>query len=184
MGIFKGIYSSVESAHCLDVNRLVKKIKAAVKDSYHKNSKGEELTAKEVSEAVEHNLSVFTLEDQVFEFFNIPNKLGGFRWLAKCNKCGSHVLKMYKPEGATQYLCKDCHSLRSPSALYGPTRRYKEVVRPMRRMERIKEILAASNLSEPKTKELLDEYDKLEKSLKDSTFFRKNKLLSREPELP
>jgi hypothetical protein len=50
----------------------------------------------------------------------------------------------------------------------------------MRRMERIKEILATSNLSEIKTKALLDEYEKLEKTLKDSTFYRKSKLLAKE----
>lgn len=178
MGAYKGIYSSIETAHCLDVNRLVSTIKNAVKTSFA--GKKNELTAKDVAEAVEHNLKVFSLDDQSFTFYSVPNKLGGCRWLARCPKCGSNVLKLYKPEGGDHYQCKDCHNLRSPSALYGPTRRYKEVIRPMRRMERIKEILSSSNLSEAKTKSLLDEYDKLEKSLQDSTFFRKSRLLSKE----
>jgi hypothetical protein len=180
MGAYKGIYSSVETAHCLDVNRLVGRIKEAVKTSYSQKSGEGELTARDVSDAVEHNLKMFSLENQTFEFFSIANKLGGFRWLAKCPQCESHILKLYKPEGSDKYLCKDCQNLRPPSALYGPTRRYKEVIRPMRRMERIKEILATSNLSEIKTKALLDEYEKLEKTLKDSTFYRKSKLLAKE----
>jgi transposase-like protein len=178
MGVNRGIYSNTESAHTLDVNKLVKTIKVAIKENFTKNSEGEDISAKEVSEAIEHNLKLFKVDSQSFEFFSIPNKLGGCRWMAKCPKCESPVLKMYKPNEGDPYLCKDCHKLRSPSALYGPTRRYKEIVRPMRRMERIKEILATSNLSEAKTKSLLDEHDKLHRDLQESTFYRKSRLLN------
>ena len=71
--------------------------------------------------------------------------------------------------------------LRPPSALYGPTRRYREMVRPLRRMERIKEILNGSSLSELKTRELLDEYDGLEKNVRSSTFYRKLNILNAGP---
>lgn len=175
MGAFKGLYNSVESAHCLDVNRLASKIKSSVKEASTKN--GKTLTAEMVAQAVAMNLSKFLLDTQSFDFTSVPNKLGGSRWLVLCPKCSKRVLKLYKPSGAELFCCKDCYNLRSPSALYGPTRRYREVVKPLRRMERIKEILATSHLSEVKTKTLLDEYDLLDKQVQSSTFYRKAQIL-------
>ena len=175
MGAFKGLYASVESAHCLDVNRLASKIKSSVKESSAKN--GKTLSADMISQSVALNLSKFLLDSQSFDFTSVPNKLGGSRWLVLCPKCGKRVLKLYKPAGEDLFCCKDCYNLRSPSALYGPTRRYHEVVKPLRRMERIKEILATSQLSELKTKALLDEYDILDKRVQSSTFYRKAQIL-------
>lgn len=173
MGAFKGIYSSIETAHCLNVNRLVSTVKKAVKDA------APQLTPSEVDNAVYSNLIRYQRDGQTFSFTPIPNKLGGNRWMALCPSCQSRVLKLFKPDSADKFLCKDCHHLRPPSALYGPTRRYKEVIRPLRRMERIKEILSTSSgLSEAKTKSLLDEYDTLNTSVQTSTFYRKALILS------
>lgn len=178
MGAFKGKYSSIETADCLDMNRLV----GAIKEGILKNvTAGKELTADDVRKLILLNLSKFSIDDQNFEFTSIPNRLGGSRWMVKCPKCSKRVVKLYLPtteDKEKKYFCKDCHLLRPPSALYGPTRRYREMIRPLRRMERIKEILNSNNLSELKTKELLDEYDDLDKAVKTSTFFRKAKLLT------
>lgn len=174
MGAFKGKYSSIEDAHCLDVNRLVSQIKKAITENLR------DLDADSLREEVSANLGVFKVEGQVFEFTSIPNKLGGQRWMVLCPNCGKRVIKLYKPEDPIKekkYFCKDCHNLRPPSALYGPTRRYREMVRPMRRMEKIKKTLQNKNLSENKTKELLDEYDILADQVKNSTFYRKMCLL-------
>lgn len=188
MGAFKGVYVSTESAATLDVNRLVTIIKDAVKALLEKKGGFERVDPVEVHKAVEVQLQNFQLEGQSFEFIAIPNRLGGFRWLAKCPKCGKRVLKLYKPTHENRephYFCKDCHNLRSPSALYGPTRRYKEVIKPMRRMERIKEMLAkGGSMSENRTRILLDEYETLEKSLQNSTFHRKLKILGKDNEDP
>lgn len=175
MGAFKGKYSSIEDANCLDVNRLVAGIKKAIVKSY----KG--LDADTVRAEVGKNLGVFKVEEQSFNFTSIENKLGGIRWMVFCPKCESRVIKLYLPEvdgGESRYLCKDCHNLRPPSALYGPTRRYKELIRPQRRMEKIKTKLRNTNLSDAHTKDLLDEYDKLDEQVRSSTFYRKMSLLA------
>lgn len=178
MGAFKGKYSSIETAHCLDMNRLV----GAIKEGIGKNFPSDKAPDSEaMRKLIVGNLDKFTINTQKFEFTSIPNRLGGSRWMVMCPKCGKRVVKLYKPseeDKEPRYLCKDCHMLRPPSALYGPTRRYKEMIRPLRRMERIKEILTGNNLSEIKTRELLDEYDELDKTVKTSTFYRKAKLLT------
>lgn len=174
MGVFKGKYSSVEEAHCLDVNRLVAKLKQAILKEYG------DLDADKTREEVGNNLKTFVLEKQSFSFTSAANKLGGKRWMVFCPKCGKRVIKLYKPESsgaAHKYYCRECHHLKSPSALYGSTKRYKEIVKPVRRMERIKEILQNKSLSENLTKELLDEYDGLDAQIKNSTFYRKISLL-------
>lgn len=175
MGVFKGKFSSVEDAHCLDVNRLVAKLKEAIFNNYGV------IDADTTREKVGESLQELVVEGQSFEFTSAANKLGGKRWMVFCPNCSKRVIKLYKPSDETavqRYYCKDCHNLRPPSALYGSTRRYREMVRPMRRMERIKSTLQGKNLSESKTKELLDEYDKLEDQVKNSTFYRKMSLLA------
>jgi len=177
MGAFKGKYSSIEEAHTLDVNKLVAQIKEAILKKYS------HLDVDQVREEIGKNLGVFRMSGQSFQFTSIPNKLGGQRWMVLCPKCQKRVIKLYLPEGEDKedkYFCKDCHHLRPPSALYGPTRRYKEMVRPMRQMDKIKQSLSSKNLSESKTKELLDKYDSLEKQVRESTFYRKMRLLSEE----
>ena len=177
MGAFKGKYSSTEDADCLDVNRLV----AVIKRTILKKFKG--LNADEVRARVGFNLEAFRIEDQSFKFTSLANKQGGVRWMVFCPKCGSRVVKLYLPKSVSEgveskYFCKNCHNLRPPSALYGPTRRYKELIRPQRRMEKIKTKLRSTNLSNARTEELLNEYDKLDEQVRNSTFYRKMCLLS------
>lgn len=179
MGAFKGKFSSVEEANCLDVNNLVKQIKISVLRSYP------EMGADDVRLEVGKNLELFKVDGQSFKFTSIPNKLGGKRWMVFCPHCDKRVIKLYKPTEDTpkeqSYFCKECHNLKPPSALYGPTRRYKEVVKPVRRMEQIKKTLKNKNLSDEKTKEYLDEYDKLKAQVQGSTFYRKMSILSDNP---
>jgi hypothetical protein len=114
MGAYKGIYSSVETAHCLDVNRLVGRIKEAVKTSYSQKSGEGELTARDVSDAVEHNLKMFSLENQTFEFFSIANvKVTSLSFTslravtnicAKTARTSGHHLPCMGPQGATRKL--------------------------------------------------------------------------------
>ena len=178
MGAFKGKYSSIETANCLDMNRLI----GAIKEGIAKASPSTDPEG--VRTAITANLEKFSVNEQKFEFTSIPNRLGGNSWMILCPKCSRRVIKLYLPtaDGKEQkYQCKECHMLRPPSALYGPTRRYREMVRPLRRMERIKEILNGSSLSEIKTRELLDEYEGLEKDVRASTFYRKLSILTAGP---
>lgn len=175
MGAFKGKYSSITDAHCLDVNRLVSQIKQALL------KRSPKLNPDETRVEVGTNLNVFRVDGQSFEFTSIPNKLGGLRWMVLCPKCKKRVIRLYLPEEEgkeKKYYCKECHELRPPSALYGPTRRYKEMVRPLRQMEKIKQTLSSKKMSETKTKALLDKYELLESQVKGSTFYRKMCLLS------
>lgn len=176
MGVYRGIYSSTETARHLDVNRLIAKIKEAIKKAA--KEKGINPSPEEIATAIALKASSSPIEGEFFAFDRIPNKFGGYRWYAKCPKCGKNVLKLYKPDKAEHFFCRTCHNLRAPSALYGPTKQYKEVVRPMLKLDKIKETLATKRLSAKQEQKLLDEYDEIKKELEKSSLFRKEKILA------
>jgi hypothetical protein len=175
-------YSAVESAHCLKVQNLVSRIKDHLiehdpdipKDQ--KDRKNGSPEAQLLTDKVGKELEKFEVEGQKFKFTNRPNKLGGVRWYAHCPKCGKVSLKLYKPvkekSKEQAYYCKTCHNLKSLSALHGPTKMYKEVLKPLRRLEKLKQELDKKFLTEDKKKDLLDEYDSIKKKLSESTEYR------------
>lgn len=180
MGAFKGKYASVDQAHCLDMNKIVSKVKKDIKTKFP------EISTEKLHETIGLNLAAINIGGQTFGFENIPNKFGGFRWMIQCPKCGKRSLKLYLPQSIQgreqKYFCKKCHDLRPPSSLYGSTKRYKEIVKPMRRMERIKELLS-SNPSSKKAESLIDEYESLEQVVKGSTFYKRMVLLEKDSPL-
>jgi len=176
MGVYRGVYSSTETAKHIDVNRLTSKIKEAIKKKA--KERGINPSPADIAEAVGIKVKEFSYEGQSFSFSQTPNKFGGYRWFIICPKCNTPVLKVYKPEKEEFFWCRKCHNLRAPSALYGPTKQYKEIVKPLLRMERIKEKLANKKLSSEKEKALIDEYEEIQENLKKSSLYRKERILS------
>ena len=175
-------YSAVESAHCLKVQNLVSRIKEHLiaNDSEvpveQKDRKNGSKNASILIEKIGNELEKFEVDGQKFKFTSRPNKLGGVRWYTICPKCGKVSLKLYKPvkekSKEQKYYCKSCHNLKSLSALHGPTKMYKEVLKPLKRLEKLKSELDKRYLTEDRKKALLDEYDSIVKTLSMSTEYR------------
>lgn len=164
----KSKYSSVESAHCLKVQNIVNAIKNSALE------KDPSLSADDLQAIVKSQILNFQINQQKFKFSSSENHLGGHRWYMHCPECGKKSLKLYKPEESEEkdvYLCKECHNLKSPSSLHGPTKMYREVIRPLRRMKKIRELLDRP-ISSKKATSLVEEYEALEKHLKSSDQYK------------
>ena len=122
------------------------------------------------------SLKKFTLNNQIFEYSFRKNHLGGYRWYVLCPKCKATCLKLYLPnkfkDREQLYLCKDCHDLKNSSSLLGATNRYKKVVRPLKRLEAIKTALLKRNIQAGTAKDLLLEYEMIERELNASPEYR------------
>ena len=118
----------------------------------------------------------FKVNGQTFDYTAIKNKLGGYRWFFCCPKCGRRSSKLFlPPEGSSKenlYLCKRCHKLKNQSSIFGQNSIYKRVTRPLKRLDNIAKRLERGYLSPERVKELLDEYDAIEKRLKSSQEYR------------
>jgi len=164
----KSKYSSVESAHCLKVQNIVN----AIKDSA--SEKNPDISSDDLQTIVKGQIKNFQIHKQKFKFSSTENHLGGNRWYMHCPECDRKSLKLYKPdngEESEKYLCKDCHNLKSPSSLHGPTKMYREVIRPLRRMKKIREMLDRP-ISSKKATTLVEEYEGLERHLKSSDQYK------------
>jgi hypothetical protein len=136
---------------------------------------GSLIIPEEINIKIGLNLEIFTLNGQTFQYTSIPNKLGGVRWFVLCPKCGQRSLKLYFPKGLDReqlYLCKNCHMLKPSSLLLGNQKKYRNVAKPLKRLEQIKKKLLRKKLKAKEAEELLEEYDKIEKKLADSPEYR------------
>jgi len=164
-------YTPVESATCFAFNTLVQKIKKEI----HK--KHPEITDfNKVNEIIYQGLCAFTINGQKFEFESKNNYLGGCRWFVKCPKCGKPKMHLYmpvkNPEKEQKYYCRNCHALRNVSLLLGNTARYINIIKPLRRLQKLRRKLTSSRISIAKAKPLLEEYERLEKELLASPDYR------------
>jgi len=163
-------YASVESATCFCFDDLIKKLKSNIRkrDPIPSDSEYNDLMYK--------NLRAFKINNQTFDFVSFENNLGGRRWFVKCPKCGRSSLKLYLPtqheDREQRYLCKECHKLKNLSMLLGATKRYKKVIKPLKRLEKIRTLLLKRETTSEKSKQLLDEYEGLEKELSASNEYR------------
>lgn len=162
---------TVETCTAICINALQKSIKKIITRDYPDATK---------EEAYEHTLEEmrkFSVNDQVFEYHAMENYLGGYRWFFICPKCKKKSSKLFLPPmGAKRrehkYLCKVCHRLKNQSAIMGANSMYRKVTRPLRRMKEIEDKISRGHLKGEKVRELLDEYEALEKQLKDSPEYR------------
>jgi transposase-like protein len=169
-------YAPTGSAACFLVTDLAKRIKDHLVKSGIINRSDRETVIKGVLEG----LRDFVLDGQSFEYEYQLNHLGGARWFAKCPKCSARCVKLYRPDVASgkepRFLCAKCHGLKSPSALYGPTAQYKDVLKPLKRMSKIREILnTGKKLPDARAKELMEEHEFLKNAMMASTTYQRYK---------
>lgn len=149
---------------------LIKKVKAQIK------KKNPDFSVEQVHEKIGEELKEFTLNEQRFEYEKIRNHLGGYRWYVICPRCGNSAQKLYLPSNhpnrEQRYLCMNCHRLKNASSLYGATNKYKKVFKPLKRMDKIKTLLLKRGITTERARELLDEYERLERELKVSPEYR------------
>jgi hypothetical protein len=164
------VYESIESTTCFNFINLVGKIKSSLLKKYPEVKKAA------FRELMYKNLLTFTLNDQQFDYTSRPNHLGGERWFVKCPKCGSPSLKLYLPSAhknrEQRYLCKSCHVLKNASLIMGATKRYRKVVKPLKRLERLRTLLLRKSMTPEKAQPLLDEYKRIEDALASSPEYR------------
>ena len=162
-------WGATENSISFNFNNLLKKIKKHIKEF------DPEATSDQINEEIGKSLKGFTINEQTFEYATSPNTLGGVRWFVLCPKCGKKCLKLYLPkikDREPKYLCKGCHKLKPSSILLGQTKKYKNITRPLKRLEQIKKKLLRRNISIKEGEELLEEYDRIEKKLMNSPEYR------------
>ncbi|MBD3261257.1 MAG: hypothetical protein GF334_06165 [Candidatus Altiarchaeales archaeon] len=163
-------YVSIESTTCFSFGNLVRKVKAEIRKKFPNAHD------KEFEKLIYNSLRTFTLNGQEFDYEASPNHLGGVRWYVKCPKCGSPRLKLYLPskykDREQLYLCQACHKLKNHSLLLGTSKKYKKVIRPLIRLEKIRRILLRKSMTPEKAKPYLEEYERIEKDLAVSPEYR------------
>lgn len=115
------------------------------------------------------SLSSFQAENgQTFSFKPVPNHLGGARWLFVCPGCSRECSKLFLPAEQDLYKCARCHGVKSPSALYGRSSVYLEVLKPVKEMARIMSKLRGGRVSEDEAKALVSRHESLRQSVQSS----------------
>lgn len=163
-------YHPVEMCVCLDFAKLVRNIKKSI------TAKRGKQRDEAYRDEIHKNLELFELNGQKFQYLATRRSLGGLLWYILCPKCGKPKRCLYLPnkfEDREQiYLCRDCHELRPLCVMGGKSVTYKKIIKPLKRMHVIKELLTNKKFSNPEAKSLLDEYENLEKTLKSSEEYR------------
>jgi len=153
--------------HVIDLQKKLKKL------FYKDNEDG---TIEQLYEFTNKNLNEIAIDGQRFKYISQVNYLGGHRWFFKCNKCDKRVSKLYKPpieSNKTQlYLCSTCHNLKNRSTVYSQNTLYAKVNKPIKRLREIEARIAKGHMKMFKVQELMDEYDKIETSLKNMPEYR------------
>lgn len=163
-------YEASESAKCFSFSNLIGKVKTELKEK-HPGISNEILFG-----LVTKSLSTFKLNGQTFEYSSQDNYLGGNRWYIKCPMCGDKCLKLFLPDNLEGrqplYACKECHKLKNTSAILGTTSKYLNVIKPLKRLEGLKKQLLKKTMKPWRAQELIEEYERIERSLESSPEYR------------
>lgn len=163
-------YGICENTTSYKFSELFPKIKKSIKASFP------DLTSEQEVHMVLEELKNFKINDQTFEVEHEQMPNGGLRWYVKCPKCLVRATLLYLPtqldDREQKYLCKYCHKLKTASLKYGSSIHYNKVQKPLKRLEKIKVVLLNKRLKPEVTKNLLDEYEKLERELNSSVEYR------------
>jgi len=163
-------YLAIETAACYNFAPLIKKVKDELKN------RNPGLEYETLVGLMYKNLKGFSINNQTFEYDHQENYLGGARWFVKCPKCGKKCFKLYLPKEGTGrerlYLCKICHNLKNASSLMGASKKYQKVVKPLKKLEKLKKSLLKKGMTPDKAAPLLDAYDRIEKELANSSEYR------------
>ena len=66
-------------------------------------------------------------------------------------------------------MCDDCHRLKSPSALYGPSSKYNDIIKPQRRMEKLRDLIRNTRkISDTDLRAYMTEYETLKTKMEQS----------------
>jgi len=163
--------TTVECCSSISVHTLHNTIKKIIDRDYP------ESTVDEVYNYMTEELRKFSVNNQYFEYDAMKNYLGGYRWFFLCPKCKTRASKLFLPPPTaknkeSKYLCKNCHKLKNQSALMGQNVMYQKVTKPLKKMKEIEDRISKGRLKAEAAQALLDEYDSLEKELKNSPEFR------------
>ena len=162
-------YVTLESTDCLNFSPIINRLKKDIK----KKLPG--ITEEAFLIKMKASLKSFTLNGQTFEYYARPNHLGGVRWYIHCPKCGRKCLKLYLPSQNKQceqkYFCKDCHNLKNASSLFGSSKKYQEVIKPLKRLHKIKSMLLKKTITTEKAQPLMEEYKRIERELLSSPVY-------------
>jgi hypothetical protein len=161
---------SVESTTSLDFVNLVRKVKRDIRTKFPDDSE------EQYNKRIYDSLKTLKINEQTFEYESEHIHLGGVRWYVLCPQCGKRCLKLYLPNkfpGKVQkFLCVACHGLKHASLLVGSTAKYKEVIKPLKRLEKLRGMLLKSNMTSEKALPYLEEYEKIEKNLSNSPAYK------------
>jgi hypothetical protein len=159
--------------HCSSIacNTLQTNIRKLINQNYPDSSE------EEILDLTNEELKKFQINDQTFEFMHVKNQLGGYRWFFLCGKCKRKVNKLFLPPKEAfgferKYFCKKCHKLRNESVIKANNKLYRSVLKPLKKLRDIEKKLEVGHLRDEKVKELLDEYDLLEKEMRASPEYR------------
>ena len=159
----------VEAASVVNFRNLIIKVKKNLLTRYPK-IKGDDF-----AELVHKSLDTFKINDQNFEYIYTPNGYG-MNWYVVCPKCKRKCVKLYLLTKATDreplYLCRLCHKIKHASLLLASSKRYTKVIKPLKQLEQLRAKLLKRTNSSEKTKQLLDEYERIEKELAASSEYR------------
>lgn len=138
---------------------------------------GENCDPESRNQEIINNLNAFSLNGQKFTYQITKVGWGGVRPYVLCPRCGKQKIKLYLPDKyddrEQRYLCRTCHRLKTLSEMNGKSPKYKNIIRPLKRMQVLKDMLLKKSRMDPEqATKLLDEYELLEKSLKNSPDYR------------
>jgi len=160
----------LENCSSINISALQKTIRKNIDKDYPESSE------EEIFSITNAELDKFSINNQKFKYSSMKNRLGGYRWFFLCPQCSSRVNKLWIPprgSGLTQkYFCKNCHGLKNQSVIMGQNKIYKKVIRPLKRMKEIEAKLEAGYLRNNIVENLLNEYDQLEKKMKNCPEYR------------
>lgn len=161
----------VEQCNSISCSDLQSNIRKIIRKDYPDSS------TQETFEHTQEELNKFSIDGQYFEYFSYPNQLGGYRWFFLCGKCHNKVNKLFLPpsqyEGYERlYLCKKCHHINNESVVRANNTLYKTVLKPQRKLRVIEKKLEVGHLRPEKIRELLDEYEALEREMRETPEYR------------
>ena len=164
-------WEAQETCVCFNFTNLLRNVRSEVQTRIDRGKEAERYR-----EEIHSGLRAYEINNQQFTFSTIPNKLGGVRWFVHCPKCNCRTMRLYLPtkfpDREQQYLCSRCHHLMQTSLLKGKSKNYKTIIRPLKRMQKLKDILMNGRHTPAQAHPILEEYERLEKDLKDTPEYR------------
>jgi hypothetical protein len=161
----------VEQCSVLDISALQRSISKDIRENYP------DITQEEKLEIILHELDMFRVGEQSFNYTHKENFLGGYRWAFLCPKCNREARKLFLPpieksDHEHRYLCRICHNLINESNCPQTRKMYTKVFRPLRKLQEIESKLEKGYLQPSKVEALLNEYDAIEAEMKKSVEYR------------